>query len=229
MASTLERRSDCRPARVPGFRMRSEPITRVCVYCGSNAGTSPSFGEAAQQLGSALAHRGIGLVYGGGHVGLMGLVADAAVAADGEVIGVITEQLVRAEVAHEALTRLEVVPTMHDRKARLTDLADGFIVLPGGFGTVDEFAEALTWNQLGLVAKPVVFLDVDGYWGPLFDWMCNAVKAGFLRDSHRMLAQRAHTVDEAIALATGPVPDVGHKWIDRDFTPMPGVPRSPSN
>ncbi|MDP9465071.1 MAG: TIGR00730 family Rossman fold protein [Actinomycetota bacterium] len=209
--------------------MRSEPTARVCVYCGSNAGTAPSFGEAAQQLGSALAHRGIGLVYGGGHVGLMGLTADAALAAGGEVIGVITEQLVRAEVAHDGLTRLEVVPAMHDRKARLTELADGFVVLPGGFGTVDEFAEALTWNQLGLIAKPVVLFDVDGYWGPLFDWMFRAVEAGFVRDSHRMLAQRAHTVDEAIALATGPVPDVGHKWIDRDFTPQPGVPRSPSS
>lgn len=209
--------------------MRSEPTTRLCVYCGSNAGASPSFSEAAQQLGSALAHRGIGLVYGGGHVGLMGLVADAALAADGEVIGVITEQLVRAEVAHDGLARLEVVPTMHDRKARLTDLADGFVVLPGGFGTVDEFAEALTWNQLGLIAKPVVLLDVDGYWSPLFDWMLSAVQAGFVRDSHRMLAQRAHTIDEAIALATGPVPDVGHKWLDRDLTPQPGVPRSPSS
>jgi len=209
--------------------MRSEPTTRICVYCGSNAGTSPSFGDAAHQLGSALAHRGIGLVYGGGHVGLMGMVADAALAADGEVIGVITERLVRAEVAHDRLTRLEVVPTMHDRKARLTELAEGFIVLPGGFGTVDEFAEVLTWNQLGLIAKPIVLLDIDGYWAPLFEWMCNSVAAGFVRDSHRMLAQRAHTIDEAIALATGPVPDVGHKWIDRDFTPLPGGPRSPSS
>jgi len=209
--------------------MRSEPTTRICVYCGSNAGTSPSFADSAQQLGSALAHRGIGLVYGGGHVGLMGMIADAALTAEGEVVGVITERLVRAEVAHDGLTRLEVVPTMHDRKARLTELADGFIVLPGGFGTVDEFAEALTWNQLGLIAKPVVFLDVDGYWAPMFEWMCNSVAAGFVRDSHRMLAQRAHTVDEAIALATGPVPDVGHKWIDRDFTPMPGAPRSRSS
>ncbi|HEY4608271.1 MAG TPA: TIGR00730 family Rossman fold protein [Ilumatobacteraceae bacterium] len=209
--------------------MRSEPTTRICVYCGSNAGTSPSFGDAAQHLGAALAHRGIGLVYGGGHVGLMGMVADAALAADGEVIGVITEQLVRAEVAHDRLTRLEVVPTMHDRKARLTELAEGFIVLPGGFGTVDEFAEALTWNQLGLIAKPIVLLDIDGYWAPMFEWMCNAVTAGFVRDSHRMLAQRAHTIDEAIALATGPVPDVGHKWIDRDVTPLPGGPRAPSS
>jgi uncharacterized protein (TIGR00730 family) len=209
--------------------MRSEPSTRLCVYCGSNAGTSPSFAEAARQLGSGLAHRGIGLVYGGGHVGLMGIVADAALAADGEVIGVITQQLVHAEVAHDGLTSLEVVPTMHERKARLTDLSDGFIVLPGGFGTVDEFAEALTWNQLGLIAKPVVFLDVDSYWSALFDWMCNAVEAGFVRDSHRMLAQRAHTIDEAIALATNPVPDVGHKWIDRDVSAVPGALRSPSN
>jgi len=208
--------------------MRSEPLTRLCVYCGSNAGASPSFTEVAQQLGSALAHRSIGLVYGGGHVGLMGLVADASLDAGGEVIGVITEQLVRAEVAHDGLSRLEVVPTMHARKARLSELADGFIVLPGGFGTLDELAEALTWNQLGLIAKPVVLLDLDAYWGPLFDWMGEAVNAGFVRDSHRMLAQRAHTVDEAIALATAPVPDVGHKWLDRDVTPQPGVPRSPS-
>ena len=205
--------------------MPSAPTARVCLYCGSNAGASPSFSDAAQQLGSALAHRGIGLVYGGGHVGLMGMAADAALAADGEVVGVITEQLVRAEVAHGGLTRLEVVPTMHERKARLTELADGFVVLPGGFGTLDEFAEALTWNQLGLISKPVVLLDIDGYWGALFDWMFHAVESGFVRDSHRMLAQRAHTVDEAIALATSPVPDVPHKWIDRDVTPQPGAPR----
>ncbi|HSB86115.1 MAG TPA: TIGR00730 family Rossman fold protein [Ilumatobacteraceae bacterium] len=209
--------------------MRSEPSVRICVYCGSNAGSSPSFAEAARQLGSGLAHRGIGLVYGGGHVGLMGCVADAALAAEGEVIGVITQQLVRAEVAHDGLTKLEVVPTMHERKARLTELADGFVVLPGGFGTVDELAEALTWNQLGLIAKPVVLLDVDGYWSALFDWMGTSVEAGFVRDSHRMLAQRAHTVDEAIALATGPVPDVGHKWIDRDVTTPPGALRSRSS
>jgi uncharacterized protein (TIGR00730 family) len=206
--------------------MPSEPISRVCVYCGSNAGSSPAFAEAARQLGTSLAHRGIGLAYGGGHVGVMGIVADAALAARGEVIGVITQQLVHAEVGHVGLTRLEVVPTMHERKARLTDLADGFIVLPGGFGTVDEFAEALTWNQLGLIAKPVVFLDVENYWSALFEWIGHSVNAGFLRDSHRMLAQRAKTVDEAIALATGPVPDVAHKWIDRDAVTTPGKPRS---
>ena len=197
---------------------------RLCVYCGSNFGTSPAFAQAATLLGTSMANRGIGVVFGGGSVGLMGTVADAAMAAGGEVIGVITEQLVGAEVAHRSLTRLEVVPTMHDRKARLEELADGFVVLPGGFGTVDEFAEMLTWNQLGIVAKPVVLLDVDGYWAPMFEWMDRAVDAGFVRPSHRMLAQRALSVDDAIALAMGPVPDTPHKWLDRDTSPH-GVPR----
>ena len=200
---------------------------RLCVYCGSNTGTSPAFAATAARLGTSLANRGIGLVFGGGRVGLMGLAADAALQAGGEVIGVITEQLVGAEVAHRELTRLEVVPTMHDRKARLSELADGFVVMPGGFGTVDEFAEMLTWNQLGIVAKPVVLLDIDGFWSPLFEWMEGAVAAGFLRPAHRMLAQRARTVDEAIALATGPAPLTPHKWLDRDHTPARGVPAVP--
>jgi uncharacterized protein (TIGR00730 family) len=204
--------------------MSSEPTARLCVYCGSNTGSSPAFAALAQQLGSSLAHRGLGLVYGGGHVGLMGVVADAALAAGGEVVGVITDQLVGAEVAHTGLTRIEVVPNMHERKARLNELADGFLVLPGGFGTIDEFAEVLTWNQLGIIAKPVVLLDVEGYWSPIFEWMERAVEAGFIRSSHRMLAQHAHSVDEAIAMATSPVPDVGHKWIDRDGTPAMGLP-----
>jgi len=134
---------------------------------------------------------------------------------------VITEQLVNAEVAHQGLTRLEVVDSMHDRKARLADLADGFIVLPGGFGTVDEFAEMLTWNQLGIVAKPVVLLDIDGFWGPLLTWMDRAVDEGFVRAAHRVLAQRAGSVDEAIALATSPVPRTPHKWLDRDGVSPP--------
>ena len=113
---------------------------------------------------------------------------------------------------------------MHERKARLSELADGFLVLPGGFGTLDEFAEVLTWNQLGIIAKPVVLLDVDGFWAPLFEWMERAVEAGFVRSSHRMLAQHAHSVDEAIAMATSPVPEVGHKWLDRDGTPAMGLP-----
>lgn len=196
---------------------------RLCLYCGSNTGSNPEYVEVARHLGLAFANRGIGMVYGGGSVGLMGQAADAALAAGGEVVGVITEQLVNAEVAHRDLTRLEVVGSMHERKARMADLADGFIVLPGGFGTVDEFAEVLTWNQLGIVTKPVVLLDIDGFWEPMLAWMDRAVEAGFVRPSHRMLAQRARTVDEAVAMATGPAPVVAHKWLDRDGTPAGGV------
>jgi uncharacterized protein (TIGR00730 family) len=171
-----------------------------------------------------MARRGIGLVYGGGQVGLMGIMADAALAGGGEVIGVITDQLVSAEVAHRGLSSLEVVPDMHQRKARFEQLADGFIALPGGFGTVEEVIEMLTWNQLGLVRKPVVVLDVERYWSPLFDWMDSAVSSGFVRSSHRMLAQRAHTVDEAMALALAPAPDTPGKWIDRDTGQIPITP-----
>lgn len=196
---------------------------RLCVYCGSNTGIEPEFAEAARHFGAACANRGIGLVYGGGSVGLMGVAADAAIEAGGEVVGVITEQLVGAEVAHRGLSRLEVVASMHERKARMSELADGFVVLPGGFGTVDEFAEMLTWNQLGIITKPVVLLDINGFWEPLLAWVDRAVEAGFLRPSHRMLAQRARTVDEAIAIASSPAPDTPHKWLDRDGTPAGGV------
>lgn len=168
-----------------------------------------------------MARRGISVVYGGGHVGLMGAVADAALAAGGEVIGVITDQLVSAEVAHRGLSSLEIVPDMHQRKARFEQLADGFIALPGGFGTLEEVIELLTWNQLGLIRKPVVLLDVNKYWAPLFDWMDAAVASGFVRTSHRMLAQRAHTVDEALALALAPAPETPNKWIDRDTGQVP--------
>lgn len=199
---------------------------RLCVYCGSNQGSSPVFAAAARQLGAAMAHRQVGMVYGGGHVGLMGITADAVLAEGGEVIGVITDQLVQAETAHRGLTRLETVATMHERKARLAELSDGFIVLPGGYGTLDELAEMLTWNQLGIVTKPVVLLDVDGFWGPLYEWIDRAIEHGFVRSAHRMLAQRAHTVDEALALATSSAPAVPHKWVDRDITGQ--LPRTPA-
>lgn len=189
---------------------------RLCVYCGSNVGTSEAFVATARHLGAAMARRGIGLVYGGGRVGLMGAVADAVLDGGGEVTGVMPEHLVRAEIAHERLTTLEVVGSMHERKARMAQLASAFVGLPGGFGTMDELVEMLTWNQLGLQAKPVVLLDVDGFFDPLFAMFDNAVSAGFVRQAHRMLAQRAVTVDEAIALATGPVPETPHKWLDRD-------------
>jgi uncharacterized protein (TIGR00730 family) len=193
-------------------------MSRLCVFCGSNAGAVPAFADAAARLGSALASRGIGLVYGGGNVGLMGILADSVVEHGGEVIGVIPAFLERAEIAHAGLTTLHVVGSMHERKALMATLADGFIALPGGFGTVDELAEALTWTQLGLQAKPVVLLDVDGFWDPLVRFFDAAVEHGFVRPAHRMLLARTVTVDEAIALATSPVPDTPHKWLDRDGT-----------
>lgn len=193
-------------------------MSRLCVFCGSNAGAVPAFADAAARLGSALASREIALVYGGGNVGLMGILADSVIEHGGEAIGVIPEFLERAEVAHAGLTELHVVGSMHERKALMATLADGFIALPGGFGTVDELAEALTWTQLGLQAKPVVLLDVDGFWDPLVRFFDAAVEHGFVRPAHRMLLPRTVTVDEAIALATSPVPDTPHKWLDRDGT-----------
>ena len=180
---------------------------------------SPAFARARRmQLGAALAHRGIGLVYGGGHVGLMGIVADAALAGGGEVIGVITEQLVAAEVAHDGLTSTRGgADDARAQGAVRPSWPTASSCCPAGSARSTSSPRLLTWNQLGLIAKPVVLLDVDGYWGPLFEWMDSAVTAGFVRSSHRMLAQRAHTVDEAIALATGAgARDAGHKWIDRD-------------
>ena len=185
------------------------------MYCGSNSGADPVYAEAAVALGRRLADRGIGLVYGGGHVGMMGTLADAALAAGGEVTGVITSQLVSAEVAHRSVTTLEVVDDMHQRKARFEQLADGFIALPGGFGTVEELFEMVTWNQLGLVRKTVVLLDVAGYWSPLVAWVDHAVRSGFVRAEHTQLLAQATGVDQAIDLALGSVPDLPAKWLDQ--------------
>ncbi len=157
----------------------------VCVYCGSSVGNKLVYAERAAALGDCLAREGLALVYGGGNVGLMGVLADAALAAKGEVIGVIPHQLVGWEVAHTGLGRLEVVATMHERKARMFELSDAFIALPGGFGTLDEMFEMLTWRQLGLGEKPCAFLDVDGYYEPLIAMMDRMVAEGFLRAEHR--------------------------------------------
>jgi uncharacterized protein (TIGR00730 family) len=190
-------------------------MASIAVFCGSNDGTDDRFSAAAIELGTAIAACGHRLVYGGGRVGLMGAVADTALAAGGEVIGVITEHLVGAEVAHTGVTSLEITGSMHERKARMAELSDGVIVLPGGFGTLDESFELLTWNQLGLLAVPVVFLDVAGFFGPLFDFVSHAVSAGFVRPEHAALVQRASTADEAIDLATAPPPAYLPKWVDR--------------
>ena len=191
---------------------------RVCVFCGSARGSSPAYAEAAAELGAALAASGTGLVYGGGDVGLMGIVADATLAAGGEVIGVMPEALVAKEIAHRGLTELRVTGSMHERKALMAELADGFIALPGGLGTFDELCEILTWGQLGLHTKPVVLLDVEGFWTPFIALLDSAVEAGFLRAAHRDLARRTDSVPEALALLSSPPPPPTHKWIDRDST-----------
>jgi uncharacterized protein (TIGR00730 family) len=189
---------------------------RVCVFCGSNRGASPAYAATAAELGTTLAVKGIGLVYGGGHVGLMGALADAALAAGGTVTGVMPDALVTKEIAHQGLTELRVTGSMHERKALMADLADGFIALPGGLGTFDELCEILTWGQLGLHTKPVVLLDVDGFWAPFLRLLDGAVAAGFLRAIHRDLAHVAGSVSEALALLEAPPPSPVHKWIDKD-------------
>lgn len=175
------------------------------------------FADTARSLGTAMAEQGIGLVFGGGRVGLMGVVADAVLAGGGEAIGVMPGHLVDHEVGHTGLTRLEVTGSMHERKARMAELADGVIVLPGGFGTFEEALEVLTWNQLGLLALPVVFLDVHGFFAPLFEFLDRAVGAGFVRPVHRELAQPATDVPDALQRALAPPPGgAANKWIDLD-------------
>ena len=167
--------------------MLRTPMARLCVFCGSSPGTDPRYLEAARDMGRALARRGLGLVYGGGSVGLMGAVADAALAAGGEAIGVIPRVLQIRELAHRSLTTLHVVGSMHERKALMAELSDGFVALPGGMGTLEELSEVLTWAQLGIHARPIGLLDVAGYYQPLADFFDRAVGAGFLRPAHRRL------------------------------------------
>jgi hypothetical protein len=155
----------------------------VCVFCGASSGRNPRYAEAAYAFGGVLARRGLGLVYGGGRVGLMGAVADGALAAGGEAIGVIPRELVDRELAHSGLTELHVVGSLHERKAKMAELADAFVALPGGFGTLDELMEQLTWSQLGLHEKPVGLLDVEGYWRPLIELARHATEEGFVRGS----------------------------------------------
>ena len=164
-----------------------EPRTlrRICVFCGSSSGESPLYAEAARALGQCMAARGLGLVYGGGRNGLMGIVADAVLAGGAEAIGVIPEAMIPHEVAHDGLTDLVVVDDMFARKQRMMDDADAFISLPGGIGTLDELFEVMTWNQLGYLAKPNGLLDVDGFWSPLTTLLDATVESGFLKASHR--------------------------------------------
>ena len=185
----------------------------VCVYCGSNPGSRPVYAERAGQLGTRLAQEGLAVVYGGGNVGLMGIVADAALAAGGEVIGVIPEQLVGWEVAHRGITRLEVVANMHERKARMFDLSDAFVALPGGFGTLDEMFEMLTWRQLGLGDKPCAFLDVDGFFAPLVSMMDRMVAEGFLHADQRRDLWHGEDIDAMFGWMRAYEPVRADKWL----------------
>ena len=175
---------------------------RWCVFCGSSAGTNPVYRAAATELGTALAAANIELVYGGGHVGLMGAVADAVLAAGGTVIGVIPRTLAEREVAHSGLTQLHIVESMHERKALMADLSDGFVALPGGFGTFEEFCEAVTWVQLGIQTKPCVLLDVNGYYEPLIAMFDRAVEDGFVNMKNRLIIQVTRTISEFMASIT---------------------------
>ena len=187
----------------------------LCVYCGSNAGNNPAYADAARALGARMAADGIALVYGGGNVGLMGIVADAVLAHGGEAIGVIPQQLVDWEVAHRGLTRLEVVDSMHARKARMFDLADGFIALPGGFGTLDEMFEMLTWRQLGLGKKPCAFLDVGGFWSHLMAMLDTMVRERFLHADQRADLWHGDDIDTLLGWMRGYVPAQADKWLDQ--------------
>jgi uncharacterized protein (TIGR00730 family) len=175
----------------------------LCVFCGSSKGGSSIYADTACRLGQAMAQRGLGLVYGGGHIGLMGVVADAVLQAGGQAIGVIPRSMVESELAHEGLTELHVVDTMHQRKALMADRAAAFAALPGGVGTADEFFEILTWRQLRLHAKPIALLNVAGFFDPLLAWLERAVADGFLRAEHRALLHVAEQPETLLDLLFG--------------------------
>ncbi|WP_437566305.1 TIGR00730 family Rossman fold protein [Sorangium sp. So ce542] len=191
-------------------------LSRICVYCGSSAGASPAYRAAAVQVGELLAARGIGLVYGGGHVGLMGAVADAVLAAGGEAIGVIPRFLNRREIEHRGLTELHVVETMHERKAKMAALSDAFVALPGGIGTLEELFEVWTWTQLGSQEKPVGLLDVAGYYRPLIAFLDHVVAEQFLKPGHRAMLQVESDAEALLGLLAAWRPTVEYKWMAPD-------------
>lgn len=186
----------------------------VCVYCGSNAGAKPAYAGAARALGTRIAKEGLALVYGGGNVGLMGQVADAALVAGGRVIGVIPQQLVDWEVAHRGVSELEIVDSMHARKQRMFEISDAFIALPGGFGTLDEMFEMLTWRQLGLGRKPCAFLDVEDFWQPLVAMMDTMVRERFLHQEQRNDLWHGEDIDALLAWMRAYEPAQADKWLD---------------
>ena len=188
-------------------------LRRVCVFCGSNTGSDAAFAAAARALGEALVRDGRHLVYGGGRVGLMGVLADAVLAGGGTVTGVIPESLAAREVAHRGLTQLRIVTSMHTRKALMSELADAFVALPGGFGTLDELFEIVTWAQLGMHTKPIGLLDVNGYYGSLLAFADRCLADGFVRPEHRDLLLVDSSAERLLARldASAPLPAVS-KW-----------------
>jgi uncharacterized protein (TIGR00730 family) len=191
-------------------------MERLCVFCGSNVGNRPVYADGAHRLGEAMAARGLGLVYGGGHIGLMGVIADAVLRCGGQVVGVIPKSMVDKELAHAGLTKLHVVDTMHQRKALMANLADGFAALPGALGTGDELFEILTWAQLKLHSKPVGLLNLAGYFDPLLAWLDRTVAEGFMRPAHRGLLIEEVDPERLLDLLQSFRPGSGpEKWIDK--------------
>jgi len=204
---------------VMGPQSTPPPLRRVCVFCGSSPGARPAYGEAAEELARLLVAEGIGLVYGGGKVGLMGRLADSVLGEGGEITGVMPEALVAKEIGHPGLHDLRVVDSMHERKALMADLSDAFVALPGGLGTVEELFEVYTWSQLGLHLKPCALLDVDGYYDGIATWLSHAVEERFVREDHRamlIVEREPHVLLERLRRfePAGVVP----KWIDRGET-----------
>ena len=189
---------------------------RLCVFCGSSMGYRPEYRSAAVTLGEIFVERGIELVYGGGNIGLMGVVADTVLAHGGHVIGVIPESLMALEVGHLGLTELRIVGSMHERKALMSDLSDGFIALPGGFVTIEEFCEVVTWSQLGIQSKPCALLNVENYFAPLLELFDQSVREGFLREENRRLVlddtDALRLLEKMATFVPEPVP----KWIGRE-------------
>ncbi len=191
-------------------------MKRICVFCGSNKGVRAAYVSAAQAMGRALVKRNIGLVYGGGNVGLMGVIADEMLAEGGEVIGVIPQGLVAREVAHQNLTEQRIVSTMHERKALMAELSDAFIAMPGGMGTFDEFCEILTWAQLGIHQKSCGVLNVENYFTPLLTMFDHAMNEGFLRAEHRALVLEASEPERLLDQLAAYQPQFAEKWLDLD-------------
>ena len=193
-------------------------LNSLCVYCGSSPGNDPRYVEQARQLGALLAAQGIRLVYGGAKIGVMGAVADAVLAGGGEVVGVIPHALTDKEVAHDGLTEMHVVDSMHQRKALMADLSDGFIALPGGIGTFEELFEIWTWGQLGIHAKPCGLLNVAGYYDLLVAFLDQSTGSGFIKPRHRQMLLTAETAEALVTAMRAYQPPLTRRWIGREET-----------